>query len=163
MTAIFYPDCSTTSDGGRYTLEARSPHNGSIPCQDGRMPADDFPTMYRQLQRDFRYRLLDNQEAEPARTDGMGVVWERWQPRRENSPHELLVSPDGWAVIGLASGDFAAAVGGFETFSGKPRPLVGATPADDPLGYAGGAFISAVRRHWPASPLADSIVSPADL
>src|SRR5262249_52578878 len=27
------------------------------------------------------------------------VVWERWQAPREDSPHELVVSDDGWAVI----------------------------------------------------------------
>src|SRR5829696_375234 len=99
MTAIYYPDREATSVGGRYTLEARSPHNGTIPYRDGRMPADEFPAKYRQHQRNFRYRLLDNRAAAPAGPDGVRVVWERWQPLRENSPHELLVSADGWAVI----------------------------------------------------------------
>jgi hypothetical protein len=37
MTAIYYPDCEATSDNGRYTLEARSPHNGTIPYRGGRL------------------------------------------------------------------------------------------------------------------------------
>ncbi|QDU20593.1 hypothetical protein [Urbifossiella limnaea] len=99
MTAIYYPDCEATSEDGRYTLEARSPHNGTIPYRDGRMPMDEFPAKYRQHQRNFRYRLLDNRAADRTSPDGMGVIWERWQPLRENSPHEVVVSPAGWAVI----------------------------------------------------------------
>lgn len=90
MTAIFYPDCTATSDDGRLTLEARSPHNGTIRHRNGRKPSsDEFGFKYRQHQSEFRYQLLDAGR----------VVWERWQDRREDSPHEVVVSDDGWAVI----------------------------------------------------------------
>ncbi len=96
MTAIFYPDCHAASPSGRFTLEARSPHNGTIPYRDGRSPSErDFAFKYRQHQREFRYRLLDHASgsAEPR------VVWERWQGQGEDSPHELLVSDDGWSIL----------------------------------------------------------------
>src|SRR4051812_14499864 len=104
MTAIFYSDCEATSDGGRFTLEARSPHNGTIRHRDGRKPSEkEFGFKYREHQSEFRYRLLDHA---PHRSlgrlvgvTGPRVVWERWQPKREDSPHELIVSDDGWAVI----------------------------------------------------------------
>jgi hypothetical protein len=61
MTAIFYPDCKATSDDKRFTLEARSPHNGTIRHRDGRKASEDeFGFKYRQHQSEFRYRLLDN-------------------------------------------------------------------------------------------------------
>ena len=31
--------------------------------------------------------------------DSRRVVWERWQGRWENSPHELAVSDDGWSIL----------------------------------------------------------------
>ena len=96
MTAIIYSDCTTHSPNGRFTLEARSPHNGTIPFRDGRWPSEkDFPFKYRQHQRSFRYRLLDRLSggAEPR------VVWERWQAEEEDSPHELVVSDDGWSIL----------------------------------------------------------------
>lgn len=104
MTAIFYSDCTTASDNGRFTLEARSPHNGTIRHRDGRKPSDsEFGFKYREHQSEFRYRLLDNT---PRGTVGRllhgsrpQVVWERWQSKREDSPHELIVSDDGWSVL----------------------------------------------------------------
>lgn len=102
MTAIFYRDCESTSENGRFTLEARSPHNGTIDHRDGRKPSDDeFAFKYRQHQSEFRYRLLDNaRRGVLGRLLGGGprVVWERWQGREE-SPGELVVSDDGWSVI----------------------------------------------------------------
>jgi len=38
MTAVFYPDCRATSPNDRFTLEARSPDNGTIRYADGRRP-----------------------------------------------------------------------------------------------------------------------------
>jgi hypothetical protein len=104
MTAIFYPDCSTASDSREFTLEARSPHNGTIRHKDGRKPSDEeFGFKYRQHQSEFRYRLLDNSPPSALgrlfRGAGPSVVWERWQADREDSPGELVVSDDGWAVI----------------------------------------------------------------
>lgn len=93
MTAIRYPDCRENSASGRYTVEARSPHNGEITRPDGTVPSDDYAFKYRDHQSAFRYRLIDN-EAEPP-----GVVWERFQADREDSPHEILVSDDGWTII----------------------------------------------------------------
>jgi hypothetical protein len=91
MTAIFYPDLTATSDGGEFTLEARSPHNGTIRHRDGREPSvDEFAFKYRQHQGEFRYRLMDGERR---------VAWERWQTRGEDSPGELVVADDGWAVI----------------------------------------------------------------
>src|SRR5436190_1170914 len=96
MTAIIYPDLRACSFDGSFTLEARSPHNGSIPHRDGRLPSDDeFPFKYRQHQREFRYQLLDHRNEGPPL-----LVWERWQDSSaEDSPHELVVSDEGWSII----------------------------------------------------------------
>jgi hypothetical protein len=92
MTAISYPDCRASSPNGRFTLEARSPHNGTIPHRNGRPASpDEFPFKYRDHQSEFRYRLLRGGRSRP--------VWERWQPATEDSPHEVVVSDDGWAVL----------------------------------------------------------------
>ncbi|MFO0798338.1 MAG: hypothetical protein U0804_12745 [Gemmataceae bacterium] len=100
MTAVFYPDRTATSDGGRYTLEACSPDNGTIPYRDGPKPTDGtMPRRQGPFQRGFRYQLLDNRPTEPAPDGGRRVVWERWQNNGEHSPHELVVSEEGWAVI----------------------------------------------------------------
>lgn len=102
MTAIAYSDCEAVSDNGRYALEARSPHNGTIRRRDGRKVARDDPRRRGGMfQQEFRYRLLDRG---PRRLAGLfgrrsRVVWERWQPDWEESPHELVVSDDGWAVV----------------------------------------------------------------
>ncbi len=93
MTAVYYPDCSATSPDGRLLLEARSPHNGTIGRRDDGAPAgDEFPIQFRLHQREFRYQLIDT-------AAGGRVVWERWQPQDEDSPHELLVSDDGWSIL----------------------------------------------------------------
>lgn len=42
MTAIYYPDLSATSGSGRFTVEPRSPHNGTILGRDGAVPVDAF-------------------------------------------------------------------------------------------------------------------------
>jgi hypothetical protein len=56
ITAIFYPDCEATSDGGRFGWEARSPHNGTIPHRDGRPASEaEFGFKYREHQSEFRY------------------------------------------------------------------------------------------------------------
>jgi hypothetical protein len=90
MTAIFYQDCESNSESGRYTLEARSPHNGTIHHRDGRkVSEDEFAFKYRQHQSEFRFRLLNNKQ----------VVWERWQEAKEDAPGELVVSDNGWTVI----------------------------------------------------------------
>jgi hypothetical protein len=95
VTAIFYPDCDATSSSGRFALEARSPHNRAIPHRDGRpATAKEFGFQYREHQASFRYRLLDLAAGGEAR-----VVWERWQPKREDSPHEMAVSDDGWSIL----------------------------------------------------------------
>lgn len=106
MTAIFYPDCRAGSPDGRFILDARSPHNGTIPHRDGRPAADEYPFRYRKEQREFRYRLMSIPGGAAAATvfgrGGVGgrVVWERWQATGEDSPHELVVADnDGWSVI----------------------------------------------------------------
>ena len=104
MTAIYYPDCQATSPNGRFTLEARSPHNGSICHRHGRRPSEDeFGFKYREHQSNFRYQLLDNVLRQPPGGPfsgcGRRLVWERWQERWEDSPHELVVSEDGWCVL----------------------------------------------------------------
>ena len=104
MTDIFYPDCFARSPNGYWFLEARSPHNGTIPYRDGTPATDaDFGFRYRSHQRDFRYRLLRLPEAgvlpESIRERDRCVVWERWQPESEDSPHELIVSDEGWCVL----------------------------------------------------------------
>ena len=91
MTAIFYPDCHTISPSGRFTLEARSPHNGTITHRDGRPASDDeFGFKYREHQNAFRYRLLSANGS---------VAWERFQGLGEDSPHEVLVSEGIWSII----------------------------------------------------------------
>lgn len=104
MTAIFYSDCEATSPNGRFTLEARSPHNGTIPHRDGKPASDaEFGFKYREHQSHFRYRLLDNTPRSVIKrlvgNESRSVVWERWQPDREDSPHEVVVSDEGWSVI----------------------------------------------------------------
>jgi hypothetical protein len=93
MTAIVYADCEATSPNGKYTLEARSPHNGTINHKDGRPPSEDeYGFKYRDHQSEFRYRLIDN-------TRSGSVLWERWQERGEDSPHEVVVSDEGWSIL----------------------------------------------------------------
>lgn len=104
MTAIFYPDCEAVSPNGRYLLEARSPYNGSINHRDGSAPPeDDFSFRGSSHQNEFRYRLIDvtrSQLPSPlVANDGGAVVWERWQEQGEESPHELVVSDEGWSIL----------------------------------------------------------------
>lgn len=104
MTAIFYPDCRAVSPNGRFILEARSPHNGAINHRDG-TPAmgEEFAFKYREHQRDFRYRLLSGSGSVPPAGESADerrpVVWERRQTRGEDSPHDLVVSDEGWSII----------------------------------------------------------------
>ena len=96
MTAIFYPDCFAASASGRFLLEARSPHNGAIPHRDGRPASEgEFPVRFQSHQCNFRYRLIERTSR------GDEIVWERWQRKGEDSPHELLVSDDGWSILRL--------------------------------------------------------------
>jgi hypothetical protein len=64
---------------------------------------NEFGFKYREHQSEFRYQLLDiarpRSLARLFGREGRRVVWERWQAPREDSPHELVVSDDGWAVI----------------------------------------------------------------
>jgi hypothetical protein len=106
MTAIFYPDCMATSLNGMFTLEARSPDNGTINDRNGNPPSeDDFGFKYREHQDEFRYRLIDNTRNPSiggfrGKGNGNGtVIWERWQDKGEDSPHELVVSDDGWSIL----------------------------------------------------------------
>lgn len=104
MTAVNYPDREADSESGRFTIEARSPYNGTISLRDGHMPSeDDFAFKYRQHQSEFRYRLLDNAPRYAhgwvSKAADSKVVWERFQKKQEDSPQELLVSDDGWSVI----------------------------------------------------------------
>ncbi|WP_020471149.1 hypothetical protein [Zavarzinella formosa] len=104
MTAIFYSDCKATSPKGKFTLEARSPHNGTINHRDGQPPAEnEFGFKYREHQSNFRYRLIDNtrqpSSGQMNGSDGGFIVWERWQEDDEDSPHELVVSDDGWSIL----------------------------------------------------------------
>jgi hypothetical protein len=89
MTRVSYSDVSATSPDGRFTLEARSADNGTIPLPNGQ------PAPVRQgerfHQRNFRYQLLE--------TATRRVLWERWQGEREASAGSLLVSNDGWSVL----------------------------------------------------------------
>jgi len=64
MTAISYRDCEATSPGGRFTLEARSPHNGSIPYRNGRWPSED----------EFELSIPD-EEAKNLKTVGDAVAY----------------------------------------------------------------------------------------
>ncbi|WP_224241576.1 hypothetical protein [Hyalangium gracile] len=96
MTAIIYSDRAATSPHGRFLLEARSPHNGTIPDQEGRWATEsDFSFRYRQHQRNFRYRLL---EPSPGSVEPR-VIWTRWQGEEEDSPNELVVSDAGWSAL----------------------------------------------------------------
>ncbi len=103
MTAIFYPDCEAASADGQFVLEARSPHNGTINHRNGKPPSEDeFPFEYRQHQSQFRYRLLNTHRKSILATRenaDTSVVWERWQNNSEDSPHELVVSDEGWSIL----------------------------------------------------------------
>lgn len=93
MTARGYPDCDATSPNGRYRLEARSPHNGTIPHRNGQFATEaEYGFAYRDHQSHFRYQLLDT-------ATGNEVVWERWQAQTEDSPSELIVSDEGWSIL----------------------------------------------------------------
>src|SRR4051812_1271061 len=99
MTAIYYPDRTATSASGRFTLEARSPHNGTVPHHDGRPATDEeFGFKYREHQSNFRYRIIESVPVRlpstPRPSDNGRVVWERWQGVGEDSPHELVVADD---------------------------------------------------------------------
>ena len=165
MTAIFYPDRTATSDDGRFTLDARSPHNGTIRHRDGRKPSDDeFGFKYRDHQSEFRYRLLDNS---PRGTidrllhgAGPRVVWERWQSKREDSPHELVVSDDGWSVLrthGFAPEIIAVAPDGTdalrvcvgESDSGRAEPAPDCAPTEFYWGLDRLSF-STAGNYWSA-------------
>ncbi len=104
MTAIIYHDCEATSPNGKFTLEARSPFNGTINRKNGgSLPKDDFRVQYPQHQDEFRYRLIDNTRTPLSgrlfgKQEGL-VVWERWQERDEDSPSEVVVSDDGWSIL----------------------------------------------------------------
>ncbi|HPF39715.1 MAG TPA: hypothetical protein P5081_02205 [Phycisphaerae bacterium] len=90
MCTVSYPDFDDVSPNGRFLLEARSPHNGTILHRDGSPATDsEFGYKYAQEQSGFRYRLHDTQTGQ--------VLWERWQ--EEGSPHEAYVSDQGWCVI----------------------------------------------------------------
>jgi len=128
MTAICYPDRAAVSPDGRLTLEARSPHNGTIRRRDGTACTDaDFGFHYRQHQSEFRYQLRD----------GSGrVLWERWQDDSEDSPHELVVADEGWSVI--RTHGFAPEVIAIDP-AGKVGPRVGirgSWAAEAPAGVA---------------------------
>ncbi len=99
MSPIFYPDCTTTSGNGRFALEARSPHNGTIHHRDGRVASEDeFAFKYREHQSEFRYRLFDTRPEGEVGTSPR-LVWERWQNHGEDSPGELVVGDGGWAIL----------------------------------------------------------------
>lgn len=92
MTAVSYPDLSTSSPRGQYRVEAKSPDNRTINQRNG-LPPDPtrFAYEYGQEQSDFRYQLIDSRNSE--------ILWERWQEGDEPSPWALYVSDDGWVVI----------------------------------------------------------------
>jgi hypothetical protein len=103
-SAISYPDCEATSPNGKYTLEARCPHNGTINLRDGRPPSEyEFAFKYREHQSEFRDRLIDKSRtsllARLFGKDSGSVLWEKWQKRGENSPAGLVVSDDGWSIL----------------------------------------------------------------
>jgi hypothetical protein len=100
MTAVFYPDCKALSPNGCFKLEARSPHNGTINHRDGLAATEDeFGFKYREHQSHFRYRLLETSGASHIDGYAGSVLWERWQEETEHSPHELVVSDQGWSII----------------------------------------------------------------
>ncbi|MCC6148787.1 MAG: hypothetical protein IT461_00935 [Planctomycetes bacterium] len=91
MTSVSFPDMRATSPGGRFSAEALSPENGTIPFPDF-VPEKDRHAKSFGFQGNFRYRLID--------ASGR-VVWERWQPEREPAPTNLYVSDFGHVVAGL--------------------------------------------------------------
>jgi hypothetical protein len=116
MTRIAYLDVSATSPDGRFTLEARSSDNGTIPLPNGQpAPARQGERWH---QRNFRYQLLD--------TATRRVYWERWQGEREASAGGLFVSNDGWSIL-LTHGFFpefiAVSPSGTETARVRLYPM----------------------------------------
>ena len=92
MTAIFYSDRDAISPNKKFVLQARSPHNGTINNRDGSRPRnDEFAFKYREHQSNFRYQLIEKRDRR--------LIWERWQREGEDSPHELVVSDEGWSII----------------------------------------------------------------
>lgn len=98
MTAIAYPDCWAVSPNGRLRLEARSPYNGTITGRNRKsIGKEDFRLRYRVHQDEFRYQLIET--ARGSTTDVAAVIWERWQEKGEDSPHEVVVSDAGWSIV----------------------------------------------------------------
>lgn len=135
MTAIVYSDCEATSPNGKYTLEARSPDNGTISSRDGsKSSVDDFAFKYFRMQRNFRYQLL---EATCKTTDsclsgkgGGSVLWERWQEDNENSPHEVVVSNEGWSIL-RTHGEWPEVIAVSIEGSDVIRVMIDAPPVED--------------------------------
>ncbi|NNB85341.1 hypothetical protein [Corallococcus exiguus] len=94
MTRVFFSDLETHSPSGRFTLTARSPHNGAILRRGGRK-ASWWWGRRTAFQNEFRFQLLEHipGSAEPR------LVWERWQKWNESSPHQLFVSDTGWSIL----------------------------------------------------------------
>lgn len=112
MTTVSFADVRSLSQGKRYTAEALSPENGSIPFPDSVPESERRPNSFG-FQRHFRYRLYDSRHR---------VVWERWQGERENSPEELYVSDEG-DVVARLHGHRAAPLVAFDK-GGQPRIVV---------------------------------------
>jgi hypothetical protein len=112
MTTVRFADVRSVSKGERYTAEALSPENGSIPFPDSVPESERRPNSFG-FQRHFRYRLYDSKQR---------VVWERWQGEREDSPEELYVSDDG-DVVARLHGHGAAPLVAFDK-GGQPRIVV---------------------------------------
>ncbi|WP_120544667.1 hypothetical protein [Corallococcus terminator] len=96
VSTIAYADRVATSPEGRFTLTAHSSDDGTAPQPPGPpVSTEGFAFKGHELQNGFRYRLMEHSPGSPEAR----VVWERWQVGRENSPHELHVSDDGWSVL----------------------------------------------------------------
>ncbi len=90
MTSVSYSDCEAYSANRQWKATAVSPHNGTIPRQDGTEAVDAFETIYKDHQCEFRYRL-ENASGQ--------TIWERWQGPDEDSPGQLVVADDGALVV----------------------------------------------------------------
>ncbi|MCB9895562.1 MAG: hypothetical protein H6839_14030 [Planctomycetes bacterium] len=84
MTHVDFFDRRAVSPNGLYEVDALSAENGKVQPPPGLDVPEPGPFGY---QRMFRYQCRDAGTGE--------LVWERWQPEREESPEYLFVSDEG--------------------------------------------------------------------
>ncbi len=147
MTAIFYPDHEATSANGRFTLEVRSPLNGTIRHRDGRAPPRrSTPFATAATSRSSAIGFWSCTTGDTPR----GLYGSGWQQPNGDSPRELLVSDSGWSVIpdlrSWPRGDCGVAL---RHRRHQSHPLTRADEAPpEPIGIPGASVWALTRLSW---------------